>query len=144
MAFARFYCNRICKAIDGGFEPLPSLAVEGSASTAHTPASNFPAAAEIAATYTSADPALETARTGDDLIRCWDGTMKTRSNLRTILLHQFRDSTTFHADPTIKPIVFACRLRARSRYLGAVDGGAKNQVLSQTQHTAAMSVLFAL
>jgi hypothetical protein len=28
--------------------------------------------------------------------------------------------------------------------LGAVDEGAKHQVLSQTQHTAAMSVLFAL
>jgi hypothetical protein len=150
MAFARFYYNRICKAVDGDYDPLPApltaSVLDAGPTTFQNPATQQldgrlaiggpPIVGPSSAVKLSAEASLPSLH---DVIT----TPKIMYESRATLMCQLWAAITPHQNPTIGPR----EIFTDDDWLawtGAVDQHAKNQILWLAQLRSAVCALSAL
>ena len=150
MAFARFFYNRICKAVDGDYEWLPA---PPTASISHTGTTSprSPAFRQLDPQSAVIRPPLigpksEVKTTSTECPSSRRDDIKTpdiRQELKVTLMSQLRVSVTPHRNPKVEPKDIFTE-GAWLSYVEAVDQNAKNHVLWLAQLRGAVCALSAL
>jgi len=150
MAFARFYYNRICKAVDGDYDPLPAPPIASVPNAGPTSSENPATQRSDGRLATSGPPIVGPSSaaklSAEAFLPSQHDAMKKPKivhELEATLMGQLWAAITPHQNPKIGPKdIFTDD--DRLAWTGAVDQHAKNQILWLAQLRSAVCALSAL